>query len=1195
MKSGLFSNNPYVGPRSFHQGERLYGRDREVIDLVDLLIAERIVLLYSPSGAGKTSLVQAALIPALEREEFLVLPPMRVSMDVASRDVKLGDTNRYLLSLMLTLDEGRPVAEQRRLADLLHVSLEEYLQSLEAAADVRDGTVLIFDQFEEILTINPTDRQQKIAFFEEVGRILSNRNRWALFSMREDFIAALDPFVRYLPTQLRNTYRLELLSPENAYQAIQAPAESVGIAFDRRAADKLINDLRMVRVPRSDGTVDRVPGLYVEPVQLQVVCHRIWNTGAAEDGVIDEEDLKEVKDVSTALAGYYAERVAFIAEEYDTAEEKIRRFFDRELITEQGIRGQVLQGPSASGGLENRLIAALMDAYLVRAEKRRGVTWLELAHDRLIEPIQKNNAEWYLPNQSTVQRQAALWAERDRDESLLISDDEALETAYAWAEENQTNDVEKAYLARSRVVLEARGRRERRRLTRIALFTTLLAVVAMIGYVYAATQRSAAKANESAAIGAQGTAEAESTRAFDSAQAEATSAAAAEQARVVEAAARATAESAGAAAQEANANLEIALAEAEQSEADAQAAAAAERALRLDLALAKQEAEAQALAAEANFSQLLAAQSINRSSVELDLSLLLAVEAYGQADTPLAREAILAALQNSVLATIQVERLLDERSSDYATAFSPDGTLIAAAGFGPQPAIWDAASGEELLRLPIVSGINPPFLEVLFSPDGTRLVTASQDGLIAIWDTRTGGLVRRLTYEVDNFAALAISPDGRLLATGGDSTTVLLWDIEKGEVGRFVTNQATVYSIAFSADGQFLATAGAPQSGGSERVTLWNVSSGQRVDTSVVKEAPDASQENAAETSAAAGAEALFAPFSGHTDDVHRVLFTPDGTSLIAADDRGLILVWSAATGRETLRISGAHSGRVRALAVSPSGRTMVSGGVDGRVVLWDLASGDQIGQGVRAHSAEVTSLAFGPEGSRLVSTSLDLNTALLLWNVVASRQVIGSTFAGYGGPVNVAAFSEDDRLLATGSCADPGCATGRLRLLDTATLSATMTVDYAGAGPSQVSLLSAADLLAVRVGSDTLQIFNTSVPTPTHVFTTAYGVSLSLARLVQTPAGAVLLLLVDGQAYIADAARLPDTFRRTAGRRQPAGGCRARRPGGQRRRHAAPRLRRRRRPLRSGDGRRHPLGRRSRGKRGRLQPQRRRAGNRLA
>src|SRR5215211_7913968 len=92
--------NPYVGPRSFQTGEILYGRDRETQDLLGLLIAERIVLLHSPSGAGKTSLVQAALIPRLTEREFSVLPVMRVSLEPpASLEVNVAAPiapNRYI-------------------------------------------------------------------------------------------------------------------------------------------------------------------------------------------------------------------------------------------------------------------------------------------------------------------------------------------------------------------------------------------------------------------------------------------------------------------------------------------------------------------------------------------------------------------------------------------------------------------------------------------------------------------------------------------------------------------------------------------------------------------------------------------------------------------------------------------------------------------------------------------------------------------------------------------------------------------------------------------------------------------------------------------------------------------------------------------------------------------------------------------
>ncbi len=68
-----YRHNPYVGPRPVQTGETLYGRDRETLELLDLLIAKRIVLLYSPSGEGKTFLSQAGLqFPSLSTLLFKV-------------------------------------------------------------------------------------------------------------------------------------------------------------------------------------------------------------------------------------------------------------------------------------------------------------------------------------------------------------------------------------------------------------------------------------------------------------------------------------------------------------------------------------------------------------------------------------------------------------------------------------------------------------------------------------------------------------------------------------------------------------------------------------------------------------------------------------------------------------------------------------------------------------------------------------------------------------------------------------------------------------------------------------------------------------------------------------------------------------------------------------------------------------------
>src|SRR5512137_862742 len=88
--------NPYVGPRPYKQGETIYGRERETSELLDLLVAERIVLLYSPSGAGKSSLLNAAIFPKMVEQGFEVLPPMRVNLEPPP-DAELDPAfNRYV-------------------------------------------------------------------------------------------------------------------------------------------------------------------------------------------------------------------------------------------------------------------------------------------------------------------------------------------------------------------------------------------------------------------------------------------------------------------------------------------------------------------------------------------------------------------------------------------------------------------------------------------------------------------------------------------------------------------------------------------------------------------------------------------------------------------------------------------------------------------------------------------------------------------------------------------------------------------------------------------------------------------------------------------------------------------------------------------------------------------------------------------
>ena len=380
--------NPYVGPRSLGREDRIYGRDREIRELRASLLAHRIVLLYAQSGAGKTSLIEAGLRPELEDLEFQVFPTIRVGYEPPPSDGG-PDVNRYRLSVLASLEEARPPDQLLDSSELATISLDEYFRRLDEEESDRDPC-LVFDQFEEVFTLDPTDWDEKEAFLRELGEALENRGRWALFSMREDFIAQLDPYLALIPTRLDTRYRIELLGPAAAKQAITEPAAALGVDFTDEAAEHLVNDLRRVQVQRG-ARWERKPGPNVEPVQLQVVCNRFWANLPADAVTIEPDDVASAGTVNEALAGFYDAQVKAAANRRGTREYEIRNWVDKRLITRDGFRTQVREGP---GLTRNAVVRELLASHLIRADRIRGAEWYELSHDRFVEPIRESNANF---------------------------------------------------------------------------------------------------------------------------------------------------------------------------------------------------------------------------------------------------------------------------------------------------------------------------------------------------------------------------------------------------------------------------------------------------------------------------------------------------------------------------------------------------------------------------------------------------------------------------------------------------------------------------------------------------------------------------------------------------------------------------------------------------------------------------------
>jgi hypothetical protein len=410
--------NPYVGPRAFRVGERLPNREDEARELADLVIAERAVLLHAPSGAGKTSLLQAAVIPMLQTDGFRPIGPVRV--DKVPTDNRAHDRirNRYVHSIAIYL-----LGDSRQVRELEGLTLEQVLDRVAPPDDGKAGEppLLILDQFEEVLMLDPTDWTAKEQFFDDLGVVLAGRRWWVLLAMREDFMGGLDRYLRLIPGHLRTTYRLDFLSHTEARTAVEAPARAQGVKVEDDALDLLVKRLARTRVDRPDQETTWLSTPYVEPFQLQVACRRLWKQVRAASGdffsVIGVEDVERL-DVDRALSRYYADSLAEVQRRTGVAEAVLREWFETQLITAQRFRSQTVRGPADDNP---EVLKELQAAYLVRSDTRSGTTWYELAHDRMVGAVLTSNQEWRRFAYPPWKIAAYQWKSSNRPRAMLLS------------------------------------------------------------------------------------------------------------------------------------------------------------------------------------------------------------------------------------------------------------------------------------------------------------------------------------------------------------------------------------------------------------------------------------------------------------------------------------------------------------------------------------------------------------------------------------------------------------------------------------------------------------------------------------------------------------------------------------------------------------------------------------------------------
>jgi len=151
-------------------------------------------------------------------------------------------------------------------------------------------------------------------------------------------------------------------------------------------------------------------------------------------------------------------------------------------------------------------------------------------------------------------------------------------------------------------------------------------------------------------------------------------------------------------------------------------------------------------------------------------------------------------------------------------AFSADGSLLAAAtgitGLRGMAQLWDATSGHRLAQF---GGHNDILYAVAFSPDGSLLATAGYDRDIKLWNLGDTSLVRTFSGHNGAVYDLAFSPDGTALASASGDQSVKLWRVADGErLDTLGQPEGEQFAVVFTPDGRHVLSAGADK-----RIHLW--------------------------------------------------------------------------------------------------------------------------------------------------------------------------------------------------------------------------------------------------------------------------------------------------------------------------------------------------------------------------------------
>lgn len=403
-------NNPFIGAKSYEEGDRFYGREKEIDELYNLIRNEPLTLLFSRSGTGKSSLLKAGIIPFLKKElEFLPVyiqlshfnsevTAVRTLTDFVIQRCKEEITKLDFQKFKVTISAN--IINTHSLFEFIHglkiVSLAEEKNPKEPEFPIKP--LLFFDQLEEVFTKNFKSEELDFLLYE-IRYLVENevpsyfkesfknsnsdyinvlksilkskqKNYGILFAFREEYLPQFESLKKKIPSiRFTNSrFRLEPFSITTAEEIILNSAPEI-----RKEVAKTVSENLSSKIMGFDE-------LRVDPFLLSVICRVIYS------------DLISTMDMSEKSIKFFVEYGIenYLKIVYDHVNEPTKKFIEKRLITDEGNKNSVNYN-EIKGSLElltdvDKLINN-PDLRLLTKGQFLDYEQISILHDRLLPPL----------------------------------------------------------------------------------------------------------------------------------------------------------------------------------------------------------------------------------------------------------------------------------------------------------------------------------------------------------------------------------------------------------------------------------------------------------------------------------------------------------------------------------------------------------------------------------------------------------------------------------------------------------------------------------------------------------------------------------------------------------------------------------------------------------------------------------------